>query len=144
MVCERRQSGLDTSRLQKRRVHLPTLPPLTKALAWRILIFDQWRVEVLIRPQKGQRPPSLALFTLHLAAADTSFRKEPGGGGLVWAWGGYHDLSRHRCLLPWCCQGDIMNFDLKCSWLGATLVIQGRFFFLFNFQGWGWGNEAEV
>lgn len=75
--------------------------------------------------------PPLALFTLHLATADTSFRKEPGGGGLVWAWGGYHDLSRHRCLLPCCCQGDIMNFDLKCSWLGATLVIQGRHFFSF-------------
>lgn len=24
-----------------------------------------------------------------------------------------------------------MNFDLKCSWLGATLVIQGRLFFFF-------------
>lgn len=24
-----------------------------------------------------------------------------------------------------------MNFDLKCSWLGATLVIQGRHFFFF-------------
>lgn len=77
--------------------------------------------------------PHPPLFTLHLAAADTSFRKEPGGGGLVWAWEGgwYHDLSRHRCLLPWCCQGDMMNFDLKCSWLGATLVIQGRHFFFF-------------
>lgn len=49
--------GLDTSRLQNRRVHLPTLPPLTKGPARRILIFDQWRVEVLIRPHAGQRPP---------------------------------------------------------------------------------------
>ncbi|CAB1418611.1 unnamed protein product [Pleuronectes platessa] len=83
--CERRQLGLDTSRLQKRRVHLPTLPPLTKALAQRIFVFDQWRVEVLIRPHESQRPPPTtishhhpSLFTLHLAAADTSFRKEPG------------------------------------------------------------------
>lgn len=108
------------------RVHLPLLPPLTKALAWRILIFDHWRVEVLIRPRRAKGHPHPVLFTMHLAAADTSFRKEPGGGGLFWAMGRYHDLSRHCCLLPRCCQGDAMNFDLKRSWLGATVVQQGR------------------
>lgn len=87
--------------------------------------------------------PHPALFTLHLAAADTSFRKEPGGGGLVWALGGYRDLSRHCCLLPWCCQGDMMNFDLKCSWSGATMVCQGRLFFSLILKG-GVGGGSEV
>lgn len=36
---------------------------------------------------------------------------------------------------PGVAKGDTVNFDLNCSWLGATLVIQGRhFFFLFNFR----------
>lgn len=58
--------------------------------------------------------------------------KSQGGGGLFWASGRYHDLSRLCCLLPRCCQGDAMNFDLKRSWLGATLVQQGRGFFFFS------------
>lgn len=50
------------------------------------------------------------------------------------AGGGHHDLSRHCCfLLSWCYQGDIVNFDLKSSWLGATLVI--HIFFNFRIGG---------
>lgn len=41
-----------------------------------------------MRPRAGQRPPPPlhhALFTLYLAATDTSFRKEPGMEGEVGA-----------------------------------------------------------
>lgn len=38
---------------------------------------------------------------------------------------------------PGVAKGDKMNFDPKCSWLGAALVYQGgHFFFFFNFQSW--------
>lgn len=83
------------------------------------LISGGWICWFDLKRAKGH--PSPTLFTLHLAAVDTSFRKSH----RVVSWG-YHDLSRHRYWLPWCCQGDIMNFDLKCSWLAATLSNQER------------------
>lgn len=45
---------------------------------------------------------------------------------------GHHDLSRHCHMLLWCCQGEIMNSDLKCSWLRVTGHLKGWVF-------WGGG-----
>lgn len=36
---------------------------------------------------------------------------------------------------PGVAKGDTVNFDLNCSWLGATLVIQERHFFFFLISG---------
>lgn len=88
---------------------------------------------MLIRPHEGQRPPPPlpCLPCTWLLLTPPSGKSQGVVGWFGHGGGGYHDLSRHCSLLPWCCQGDIMNFDLKCSWLGATLVIQGRHFFFF-------------
>lgn len=81
---------------------------------------------MLIRPRKGQRPPPPCSVYHALGCRWHLLPEGARRRWAVWAMGRYHDLSRRCCLLPRCCQGDAMNFDLKRSWLGATLVQQGR------------------
>lgn len=117
-------------------------PPLTEALAWRILVFDQWRVEVVVRPHRGQRPPPLPCLPCTWRLLTPSSGRSQGAVGWF-GHRGYHDLSRHCSSLPWSCQGDMMNSDLKCSWLETTVFIQGKSFSC-NFESCGWRNSAEV